>query len=64
MGNKKTVSEKTQYLADTYLRINEEGRNLLDMVIQELQKTHGESEEIIKIKELASVKSFGGKSEK
>ena len=64
MGNKKTVSEKTQHLADTYLRINEEGRNLLDMVIQELQETHGESEEIIKVKQLAYIKPLGGICEK
>jgi hypothetical protein len=56
MGNEMIISEKARRLSDTYLRIDDEGRNILDMVIQELYKTHGDPEEVERIKQLAFVK--------
>jgi len=60
MENEKTISAKTQRLADTYMGINDEGRNILDMVIQELYKTHGDPEEIKKITDIAFVEPMKG----
>jgi DNA-binding PadR family transcriptional regulator len=56
MGNEKTISERTQRLADTYFRINDQGRELLDIVVQKLQKTHGDQEDIKRITDFAFVK--------
>jgi len=64
MRNERNIPEKTQRLSDTYLIINDEGRNLLDMFIQELQETHGEPEEINRTKQPAYVKPLGGINEK
>jgi len=60
MGNEKTIPEKTRRLADTYLRISDEGRNILDIFIQALQETHGDPEEVNRITSFAFVEPLKG----
>ena len=63
MGNENIISLKTQRLADTYLRINDEGRNILDVVVQRLQETHGDPEEVKRITEFAFEEPLKGTHE-
>ena len=44
MRKNMTLPEKNQRLIDSYLKINNEGRDVLDMVLQKLRKIRGESE--------------------
>jgi len=46
MGNESNLLEKTRILADAYQRITDEGRDVLDKVVQKLEEFNGKSEKI------------------
>jgi len=58
MENEKNISEKTRRLTDTYLKLNNEGRNILDIAIQKLKKAHGNPEKIERIRHFATIEPF------
>jgi hypothetical protein len=55
MDNIGSLSEKTQILAVAYQHINDEGRDVLDKVVQKLEEINGEPEKIKDISFLASL---------
>ena len=39
-----TLPEKNQHLINSYLRLNDEGRGILDMALNKLKQIHGEND--------------------
>jgi hypothetical protein len=51
------LSDKTHILAVAYQHINDEGRDVLDKVVQKLEEINGKPEKIKDISFLASLKT-------
>ena len=47
MGNKMPIPEQSLKLAAVYMKINEEGRDILDKVIQKLSEIHWTPEKTV-----------------
>jgi hypothetical protein len=58
MDNEGYLPERTQILAASYQRINDEGRDVLDRFVQKLEEINGEPEKIKNISFLTSFKPF------
>lgn len=56
----KSVSDKTQNLIDVYRKINDEGRDVLDMAIQKLGEFNDGLEKIKDIEALAFLTTLKG----